>query len=248
MARGRDVGARQGQRQDALPLPVDVGEALVAYLRSPPGEVSARVVLAADRAVRAAEQSAGPMIVQERVRARRDPARSERTSLRHTAATGMLARRRVVGGDRAGAAPPQTADDRDLRPRRPRAAQDARAPWPGGDGMTRCSEALADYLRVRRQLGVRSLRRASGCSCSSSTFSSRPGAERITSELAVAWAMLPAPRAPDRWASRLGMVRGFAQLSGHDRSGQRDPVGRSAPGHASRASRHTSYSTRRSPR
>ena len=42
-------------------------------------------------------------------------------------------------------------------------------------------------------------------------FLEQRGAVRITTELAVAWAMLPAAARPDRWAVRLGMVRGFAR-------------------------------------
>jgi integrase/recombinase XerD len=70
--------------------------------------------------------------------------------------------------------------------------------------------SLADYLRVRRQLGAQ-LRTSERMLLQFVEFLEARGAVRITSELAVEWAMLPTGARPDRWAVRLGMVRGFAK-------------------------------------
>ena len=76
--------------------------------------------------------------------------------------------------------------------------------------MTPLRDVLADYLRVRRQLGAQ-LRTSERMLLQFVDFLEQQGAVRITSELAVAWATLPAAARPDRWAVRLGMVRGFAK-------------------------------------
>jgi integrase/recombinase XerD len=70
-------------------------------------------------------------------------------------------------------------------------------------------EALADYLRVRRRLGFdmpqdgRLLERFV-------EFLEQAGAERITTELALKRARLPAGAHPHYWRQRLSVVRGFA--------------------------------------
>ena len=76
--------------------------------------------------------------------------------------------------------------------------------------MTSLREVLADYLRVRRQLGAQ-LKTSERMLLQFVDFLEQQGAVRITSELAVAWATLPTAARPDRWAVRLGMVRGFAK-------------------------------------
>ena len=71
-------------------------------------------------------------------------------------------------------------------------------------------EGLADYLRLRRRLGFempqdgRLLEGFVG-------FLERAGAERITTELALEWARLPAGAHPHYWRQRLSVVRGFAR-------------------------------------
>jgi site-specific recombinase XerD len=76
--------------------------------------------------------------------------------------------------------------------------------------MTSLRQALSDYLRVRRRLGFelkateRYLQQFVG-------FLEQAGAERITSELAVMWAMLPREAHPHQWRQRLSIVRVFAR-------------------------------------
>jgi integrase/recombinase XerD len=71
-------------------------------------------------------------------------------------------------------------------------------------------EALTDYLRIRRQLGFE-LKHAGRLLEDFVGFLEHAGAERITTQLAVAWAKLPQDVHPHRWRQRLGIVRGFAR-------------------------------------
>jgi integrase/recombinase XerD len=128
---GEIVVHGKGSREDRLPLPVDVGQALVSYLRRRPRTESRRVFLR----VRA---PAGPLPVSgvthvvsgACVRVGLPPVGAHR--LRHTAATGML---------RAGASLPEIAQvlrHRQLETTAVYAKVDRKAlrplalPWPGG--------------------------------------------------------------------------------------------------------------------
>jgi integrase/recombinase XerD len=70
--------------------------------------------------------------------------------------------------------------------------------------------ALQDYLRIRRRLGFempQDGRLLEGFV----EFLERAGAERITTELALAWARMPVHAHPHYWRQRLGVARGFAR-------------------------------------
>jgi len=71
-------------------------------------------------------------------------------------------------------------------------------------------QVLEDYLRVRRRLGFQ-LKTEQPLLESFVEFMEQAGAERITSELAVRWAMLPQDAHPHRWGQRLMIVRVFAR-------------------------------------
>jgi integrase/recombinase XerD len=76
--------------------------------------------------------------------------------------------------------------------------------------MTDLDHALGEYLAVRRALGYR-LERDGKLLPDFIDFLQRAGAERITSDLALRWAMQPATAQPAWWRSRLTLVRGFAR-------------------------------------
>jgi integrase/recombinase XerD len=76
--------------------------------------------------------------------------------------------------------------------------------------MTDLRQALADYLRIRRQLGFK-LTSDERLLENFGAFLERAGAVRITTELAVVWAKLPVDARPHRWRQRLGIVRSFAR-------------------------------------
>jgi integrase/recombinase XerD len=76
--------------------------------------------------------------------------------------------------------------------------------------VTTLRDALADYLRIRRRLGFempQDGRLLEGFV----EFLERAGAQRITTELALKWARLPAHAHPYRWRQRLSVARGFAR-------------------------------------
>ena len=76
--------------------------------------------------------------------------------------------------------------------------------------MTGVRDALADYLQLRRRLGFempQDGRLLEGFV----TFLEAAGAERITTDLALAWARPPGQAHPSYWRQRLTVVRGFAR-------------------------------------
>ena len=76
--------------------------------------------------------------------------------------------------------------------------------------MTSLEHALCDYLRLRRGLGYYLERDQSELE-QFVEFLQQAQAERITTELAVQWARMPANQHPVIWRKRLSTVRGFAR-------------------------------------
>jgi integrase len=72
------------------------------------------------------------------------------------------------------------------------------------------SEALRDYLDVRRAVGFKLVHHAPLLADFVADLEVA-GAAAVTVEAALAWATKPAGTDPARWAARLGMVRGFAR-------------------------------------
>jgi integrase len=75
--------------------------------------------------------------------------------------------------------------------------------------VTALRDALKQYVALRRALGTR-LEEPAKTLGDFVTFVNRVGAEFITSELALRWAMKPEAVQQATWARRLSMVRGFA--------------------------------------
>jgi integrase/recombinase XerD len=76
--------------------------------------------------------------------------------------------------------------------------------------MSSLNDRLAEYLRIRRQLGFE-LKLAGRTLEDFVAFLEQAGAERITTDLAVLWARQPVGANPRYLSMRLGMVRGFAR-------------------------------------
>ena len=76
--------------------------------------------------------------------------------------------------------------------------------------MSVLSQALEDYLIVRRALGHK-LEEHGRLLPDFVSYLEARNACRVTTELAVAWATQPTTSTPVWWAQRLTMVRGFAQ-------------------------------------
>jgi integrase/recombinase XerD len=76
--------------------------------------------------------------------------------------------------------------------------------------MSPLRDALGDYLRIRRRLGY-AMPQDGRLLEGFVEFLEQAGAERITTELALEWARLPADAHPHYWRQRLTVVRGFAR-------------------------------------
>jgi integrase/recombinase XerD len=75
--------------------------------------------------------------------------------------------------------------------------------------MTSLARALADYLLIRRTLGFK-LKNAGELLAQFVTYLEQTGADTVTTDRAVSWAMLPQGVDPGWWGRRLSAVRGFA--------------------------------------
>ena len=76
--------------------------------------------------------------------------------------------------------------------------------------MSELSGHVEDYLRLRRALGFK-LERAGHLLPQLVAYLEAAGVATVTSELAIAWARLPAHTQPNHWAQRLAVARGFAR-------------------------------------
>ena len=76
--------------------------------------------------------------------------------------------------------------------------------------MSALRSAAADYLAIRRAVGFK-LRRAEGLLFSFVEFLEAERATRVTTQLALRWATLPAGAGPGWQDSRLCVARGFAR-------------------------------------
>ena len=112
--------------------------------------------------------------------------------------------------------------------------------------MSDLSGHIRDYLAMRRALGFK-LEKESRLLRDFAAFAEAAGVSTVTTDLAVAWAILPQNASPVWAAQRLSMVRGFARyLQAFDPAAQVPPAGLLRPGLA--ASRPTFTPTSKSPR
>jgi len=91
--------------------------------------------------------------------------------------------------------------------------------------MSAFRSTATDYLAIRRAVGFK-LRRAEGLLFSFVGFLETERATRVTTQLAVRWATLPAGATPGWWNSRLCVARGFARhMSAIDPATEVPPTG-----------------------
>lgn len=76
--------------------------------------------------------------------------------------------------------------------------------------MSALAAHAADYLTLRRALGVKLIRQGQELT-QLVAFCDAAGASTLTADLAIAWARLPQDVAPTHWANRLATARGFAR-------------------------------------
>ncbi len=75
--------------------------------------------------------------------------------------------------------------------------------------MTALHEAVSDYLTIRRAMGYK-LEKPARMLGQFADFLAEQGVGTVTTDLALAWARLPADQHPNLWATRLSTVRCFA--------------------------------------
>jgi integrase/recombinase XerD len=207
---GEIVVRGKGNRQERLPLPADVGEAMVAYLRHRPrGGVPGPVLEGARPNRRGVPRRGRP------TGACRLPARRASGGGPASAAAqrghGHAGRRRFAGRSRSAAAAAFGDRDGYLRKGRPDSAANTRPAVARGCGMSDLHQAVEDYLTVRRALGAK-LERHPWLLNDFVAYLQAAGATTVTAELALAWAWLPGPDThPTYVSNRLSVVRGFAR-------------------------------------
>lgn len=202
----------KGQRAERLPLPADVGQAIVSYLTGWRPKTGARQVFLCACAPHGAMSRNTVTNVVARAARRAGLGVMHAHRLRHSAATAMLtagaslAEIGQVLRHRHGAC----ADHHDLCESRRRLVARGRPPLAGIGGcrMNALRDALADYLNVRRALGSK-LDRAEKLLGQFVSYLEFQHADVITVEYALAWATLP-QRSGWWHAMRLSTVRRFA--------------------------------------
>ena len=201
-------------RVDQLPLPADVGEAIVAYLKNgwPPVLDNRRLFLRAKAPLRGLK---GPQALSTIVRRALERAGIESTRkgahlFRHTLASEMFAARSFAERDWRDPTPSKPRDNRHLRESRyshpsiPCVTLARRLP------MNQLKKAVMDYVEMRRSLGYK-LQMAPRLLSDFVTFLEEQGTDHITIPLALQWAQQNSSASPAEWAQRLTYVRGFAR-------------------------------------
>ena len=207
---GEMVVRGKGGRRERLPLPADVGEAVVTHLRHRPGFACRALFLK----VRAPVSGLGSDGVQDVVRgaclrAGLPPAGAHR--LRHHAATAMLACGASLTRGRPGAPPRPPGHHQPVREGRPGGVAQHRPAVARRCQMSALRQAVEDYITLRRALGSK-LERHPRLLESFAGYLEAAGATTITIELALSWARLPGDDAnPAYLSNRLCAVRGFAR-------------------------------------
>jgi len=251
-ARGRRLAGRrtsdprQGLPAGRVAVAVDVGEAMVSYLRRRPRCESRALFLRMTAPLQGlAPHTAGWIVREACTRAGLPRVGAHR--LRHTAATEML--RQGASLAEIGQVLRHRAEDHgDIRQGRPRGAACARAAvalagrW---RGMT-LRDVLADYLRLRRRLGFE-MPQDGRLLEDFVEFLEQAGARRITTDLALMWARMPVDAHPHRWRQRLSACAGSRAISRRSTLRARFPPRTCCPAIV-RGSRHTSTPRRRSRR
>jgi integrase/recombinase XerD len=205
---GELVVRGKGGREDRLPLPADVGEAIASYLRRGRPASDRREMFLRARAPYGPIASGTVSSTVRRACRRAGIAEVGAHRLRHTAACEMVSAH--VPLDRPGATAPEPAEHRDLRARGSRSVAAAGGAVAGSCWtMSTLQEHVDDYLRLRRALGFK-LEREERLLGQLVAHLEAAGAATLSGELAICWARQPADAQPNHWAKRLGVARKFA--------------------------------------
>ena len=205
--RGELLVRSKGGWRDPLPVPVDVGDALTAYLVirgrdvrwrqvflriDPPGPMSRTTVLAAIRRGLRPCRAGGHVLAPATAHAGGRPA----------------PRRRRTARDRPGAAPPSPFHHGHVRQGRHRGAGRCRPAVAGEPAMSPLEIALGDYLAVRRAFGYR-LQDVERHLVRFVSHLDANGIDTVTVAVAVGWATSTATASTAK--DRVSAIRGFTR-------------------------------------
>jgi integrase len=214
---GELVVCGKGGRQERLPLPVDVGAAIVEWLRDGRPDCLSRFLFTRVRAPHEGLHPASLNGVVHRACERAGLPRVGAHRLRHTAATQMLRGGSSLRDVGQVLPPPQQRGHLDLRQGRPPRAGCAGPAVAGGGGMSALGQHVDDYLAIRHALGFK-LRSERRLLADFAAFMDSVGQPTVTIDAALRWATRPTggrARLPGAADAR---VRGFARyLHGIDR-------------------------------
>jgi integrase len=208
---GELIVAGKGNRRDRLPLPIDVGQAIVDYLRQ--GRPSDALDRSMFIRVKAPHQglTAGGVTQAVAAAARRAGLGTIYAHrLRHSAATSMLTAGASLAEIGQVLPPPSTADHVDLCQGQHQGAARPGPPLAGwGCVMSWLHDALTDYLALRRSLGF-TLKRDEKLLAQFLSWLEQQGKHTITISDALAWVRLLDGASPSWLWMRMRAVRGFA--------------------------------------
>ena len=214
---GELVVRGKARRQDRLPLPAEVGEALVAYLSAGRNPSGARHLFLTVRAPRGPIRADLVGDVVERACRRAGLPQVGPHRLRHALAGELLRRGAGLVAISQVLAPPGPGHHRALCQGRPGLAAPGRPAVAGSAAMTALEQALADYLQLRRSLG-HELAEAGRLLPRFVAYLDARGRSTVTIEAALGWAQTAGdgPRY-DRRAAADDRGPGFARYLVGDR-------------------------------
>src|SRR5215467_9621746 len=206
----------KGKRHDRMPLPEDVGKAIVDYIRHG-RRGSSRTLFVSSRVpfppfvdatilnvvLREALESTGLEPPQKYIGSH---------PMRHSLADQHAAQGRLARRDRRRAPAPLAHRDEHLCPTQHRGIALDRAALAsrGRPLMSTLTQRLDDYLVVRRSLGF-DLSHSARVLRQFTSFADREGTNHITVDLYLRWKAAYGKADNNTWSARLGMVRVFAR-------------------------------------
>jgi len=227
----------KGNRIDLLPLPTDVGQALVAYLRHGRPPATSRVVFLTAVAPFTALNRTSVSCIVARAARRAGLGTIHAHRLRHTAASATLQRRGHFGTGRPPAPTRQPCHHGGVRQDRPD------PPGHAGSALAHdrepvmtatMTELLGGYLRVRRALGYK-LEYTGVLLQQFVAYLDEHDAHTITIEHALGFATAPNGASPRWQALRLSAIRCFARWAAASDPRMQVPPARLLPARPTRA-------------
>ncbi len=214
---GEIIVRGKGSRVERIPLPVEVGEALAAYVTGGRPVCCCPALFVTARAPYQAMSGSTVRAIMGRACQKAGLPRLGAHRLRHSLATDQFAGRGPVDRGRAATAAPKPAEHHHLRQSRLHGVADAGTALADHRTGRRCimimlRQRAQEYLAMRRALGFK-LTTWGAKLMSFISYLESTGAPVITTDAAVAWATSTPRASTDQvhWSRRLDVVRIFAR-------------------------------------